>query len=113
MTDRHVVAAEVGAGKEVDDVPGDVAVGEHHPLRPAGGARGVRQQAQVVQPDRLVHGVAGRPGYQRLEVYRTARRTSHRDVAQGGAANRRGVRHTVPDEDPWLDVLQDPANLSI
>ena len=110
---RHVVAAEVGAGKEVDNVPGDIAVGEHHPLRPAGSARGVRQQTQVVQPDRLLDGVAGRRGYQRLEVRRPVERTSDRDLAAARAAHRRGTGRKVLDEDPWLGVLENPVNLSL
>ncbi len=110
---RHVVAAEVGAGEQIDNVPGDIAVGEHHPLRPARSARGVRKQTQVVQPDRLLDGAARRPGYQRLEVRRPVQRTPNRDSAKARAAHRRGTRREVLDEDPWLDVLENPGNLSL
>jgi len=73
----------------------------------------VRQQAQVVQLDRLLDSVAGRRGYQRLEVRRPVQRTSDRDLAEGRAAHRRGTRRKVLDEDPWPGVLENPVNLSL
>ena len=57
--DRHVVAAEIDHREEVDDVPGDVAVRQHHPFRGPRGTRGVREHAHIVEPDDLVEGIVG------------------------------------------------------
>jgi hypothetical protein len=43
----------------------------------------------------------------------TVQRTSDRDVAGARAGHGRAARRTVLDDDPWLDVLEDPANLSL
>jgi hypothetical protein len=70
----------------------------------------VRQQAQVVQPDPLLDHVPGRAGYQRLEVRRPVQRTSDRDAAGAGDGHGRGARRPVLDENPRLDVLENPAD---
>ncbi len=66
--DRHVVVPEVRDGQQVDDVPRHVGMRQHHSLRPAARARGVREHAQIAQRDVLVDRLVAGPGDELLEV---------------------------------------------
>src|SRR5262245_62301326 len=70
----------------------------------------MREQAQVVESDRLLDGVTGRSGYQLFKAGRAVRRISNRDMA--GAAAPDGLR-AVLDDGSGFNVLQNPADLSI
>src|SRR5215217_9707427 len=52
-SDGYVVASEIDHREEVDDVPGDVAVRQHHPFRCPRCARGMRKHAHIVESDVL------------------------------------------------------------
>jgi hypothetical protein len=110
--DRHgdVVAAEVGAAEEVDDVPGQVAVSEHDPLGRPGGARGMRQQADILHAHQHLDRVLGSLGHQRLEVQRPVDRPSDGDPVPDRVRRRGGVGRGVLDQHPRLDVVKDGAD---
>ena len=96
--DRHVVAAEIDHREEVDDVPGDVAVRQHHPLRCPRGTRRVREHAHIVESDDLVDGIVAGLRDELLVVdvrRRVADRRPHGTPRPAEAERRAAVRSTT------------------
>ena len=110
--DGHVVTPEVGAGEHVDDVPGHVAVGQHHPLGRPGGARRVGHEQQVVEVDVRGGRALRRVADERLVVDRALSRASADHQAVTNRSRRAGRRHGVMfDQHPGLGVLDDQGAL--
>jgi hypothetical protein len=82
-------------------------MGEHDPFGGPSGARGVRQQADLIHAHRRLDQVVGSLGQQRLEVQRSLNRPGDGDPVPDRVRRRSGSGRSVLDQHARLDAGKD------